>query len=35
MKNPVGALAFPFSIAVYGRGPGSGVAELNISAPVD
>lgn len=35
MKNPVSALAFPFSIAVYGRGPGTGVAELNISAPVD
>jgi hypothetical protein len=35
MKTAVSALAFPLSIGVYGRGPGSGAAELNISGRVD
>ncbi len=34
MKTSVSSLSFPFSSAVYERGAGTGVAELNISARV-
>lgn len=35
MKTTVSGFAFPLSIGVYGREPGTGAAKLNISGRVD